>query len=118
LKAVSAKGGSRAISPELALYLSSVLDDFSRYIVAWKLCTTMVAADVTTTLDSALQACGLDQAPLNQPPRLLRDSGPSYVAAELADWLDEQGMGHTRGKPYHPMRAAELRCRWICLTQR
>jgi len=28
-------------------YLSSVLDDFSRYIVAWKLCTTMPAEDVT-----------------------------------------------------------------------
>jgi putative transposase len=24
-------------------YLSTVLDDFSRYIVAWKLCTTMKA---------------------------------------------------------------------------
>jgi putative transposase len=29
-------------------YLSTVLDDFSRYIVAWKLCATMGADDVTT----------------------------------------------------------------------
>jgi putative transposase len=28
-------------------YLSTVLDDFSRYILAWKLCTTMKAEDVT-----------------------------------------------------------------------
>jgi putative transposase len=28
-------------------YLSTVLDDFSRYIIAWKLCTTMKAEDVT-----------------------------------------------------------------------
>ncbi len=28
-------------------YLSTILDDFSRYIIAWKLCTTMKAADVT-----------------------------------------------------------------------
>jgi hypothetical protein len=27
-------------------YLSTVLDDFSRYIIAWKLCTTMKAEDV------------------------------------------------------------------------
>jgi putative transposase len=40
-------------------YLSTVLDDFSRYIVAWKLCTTMKADDVTATLDLALQASGL-----------------------------------------------------------
>ena len=44
-------------------YLSTVLDDFSRYIVAWKLCTTMSADDVTDTLDLALQASGLDHAP-------------------------------------------------------
>jgi transposase InsO family protein len=43
-------------------YLSTVLDDFSRYIVAWKLCTTMKAEDVTATLDLALRASGLEKA--------------------------------------------------------
>lgn len=38
------------------VYLSTVLDDFSRYIIAWKLCTTMRAEDVTDTLDTALSA--------------------------------------------------------------
>jgi putative transposase len=58
-------------------YLSTVLDDFSRYIVAWKLCTTMKAEEVTATLDLALQASGLDQTkPVNQP-RLLSDNGSS-----------------------------------------
>ena len=41
-------------------YLSTVLDDFSRYIVAWKLCATMCVDDVTATLDLALSASGLD----------------------------------------------------------
>jgi putative transposase len=31
-------------------YLSTVLDDFSRYIIAWKLCSTMKVEDVTATL--------------------------------------------------------------------
>jgi len=49
-------------------YLSSVLDDFSRYIVAWKLCANMRAEDVTATLDLALRASGLDQAtPADRP---------------------------------------------------
>jgi transposase InsO family protein len=52
-------------------YLSTVLDDFSRYIVTWKLCTTMNADDVTDTLDLALQASGLDDAPPERRPRLL-----------------------------------------------
>ena len=37
-------------------YLSTILDDYSRYIIAWKLCTNMRAEDVTDTLDLALQA--------------------------------------------------------------
>ena len=41
-------------------FLSTVLDDFSRYIVAWRLGPTMCASDVTATLDQALAASGLD----------------------------------------------------------
>ena len=44
------------------MYLSTILDDYSRYIIAWKLCTTMKTSDVTETLDLALQASGCDQA--------------------------------------------------------
>jgi transposase InsO family protein len=36
-------------------YLSTILDDFSRFIVAWKLCTTMKAADVTETVEAAVR---------------------------------------------------------------
>ena len=31
-------------------YLSTTLDDYSRYIIAWKLCTNMRAEDVTDRL--------------------------------------------------------------------
>jgi hypothetical protein len=81
---------------------------FSRYIVAWKLCTTMSAADVTDTLHLALQAADLDQADRAHRPRLLSDNGPSYVATDLSDWLNGQGMKHTRGKPYHSVLATVI----------
>jgi RNA-directed DNA polymerase len=83
-------------------YLSTVLDDFSRYIVAWKLCPTMCASDVTETLDLALAASGLDRATVVHRPRLLSDNGASYVAGDLAWWLENKGMLHVRGAPYHP----------------
>ena len=92
-------------------YLSSVLDDFSRYIIAWKLCTTMKAEDVTATLDLALKASGLDQARVVHRPRLLSDNGSSYISADLAKWLDGQDMDHVRGAPYHPMTQGKIE-RW------
>jgi transposase InsO family protein/transposase-like protein len=92
-------------------YLSSVLDDFSRYILAWKLCTTMTATDVSDTLDTALTAAGLKQVRVRHRPRLLSDNGPSYVSDKLAKWLKDQGMAHTRGRPYHPMTQGKIE-RW------
>ena len=58
-------------------YLSTVLDDFSRYIIAWKLCTTMKAEDVAATLEMALEAAALDKARVLHRPRLLSDNGSS-----------------------------------------
>ena len=84
------------------MYLSTVLDDYSRYIIAWKLCSTMRAEDVTDTLDLALAASGCDQANVHHRPRLLSDNGPSYIAGELADYIKAQRMSHVRGAPFHP----------------
>jgi len=92
-------------------YLSTVLDDLSRYVIAWKLCSTMKAEDVTATLDLALKASGLDRAKAIHRPRLLSDNGSSYIAADLAKWLDGQNMAHMRGAPYHPMTQGKIE-RW------
>ncbi len=83
-------------------YLSTILDDFSRYIVAWKLCTTMRAGDVTDTLELALAASGCDGARVVHRPRLLSDNGASYVAADLAAWLERQGHGPRPRRPEPP----------------
>ena len=92
-------------------YLSTVLDDFSRYILAWKLCTTMRAQDVTDTLTLALQASGLNQATVAHRPRLLSDNGSSYISGELAQWLGREKMEHIRGAPNHPQTQGKIE-RW------
>ena len=89
-------------------YLSTVLDDFSRYIIAWKLCTTMKADDVTATLEMALDASGLDKATVLQRPRLLSDNGSSYISDDLAKWLERHDMAHVRGAPYRPMTQGKI----------
>ncbi|QEH80966.1 IS3 family transposase [Sphingomonas sp. C8-2] len=93
------------------MYLSTVLDDFSRYIIAWKLCTNMRAEDVTDTLDLALKASGCDNATVLHKPRLLSDNGPSYIAGELAQYIEAQKMSHVRGAPCHPQTQGKIE-RW------
>ena len=92
-------------------YLSTILDDFSRYIIAWKLCTGMAATDVQDTLNLALEATGLDQANVVHKPRLLSDNGPCYISGDLAEYLEDRGMTHTRGAPYHPQTQGKIE-RW------
>ena len=92
-------------------YLSTILDDYSRYIVAWKLCATMKAQDVTDTLDLALAKSGLDQVNVGHRPRLLSDNGASYISGDLAEWLDDKKIDHIRGAPYHPQTQGKIE-RW------
>ena len=92
-------------------YLSTILDDYSRYIIAWKLCTTTKTKDVTDTLKLALQASGFDRAKVMHKPRLLSDNGSSYISGDLAEWLAEYKMDHVRGAPHHPQILGKIE-RW------
>ena len=56
----------------------------------------MKAADVTATLERALAASGLDKARVVHRPRLLSDNGSSYIADDLAKWLERHDMNHVR----------------------
>ena len=85
-----------------------MLDDYSRYILAWTLGTTMKASDVTATLDLARAKAGVDEVAVVHRPRLLSDNGPCYVAADLATYLGRHGMQHTRGAPYHPQTQGKI----------
>lgn len=92
-------------------YMSTVLDDYSRYIIAWKLCAGMKVGDVTDTLDLALEASGCATANVHHRPRLLSDNGPSYVAGDLALWLGKREIEHVRGAPMHPQTQGKIE-RW------
>jgi len=89
-------------------YLSTVLDDYSRFILAWRLCQGMSADEVKLTLEEAILFTGIRQVKIVSRPRLLSDNGPCYISKALSDYLEEEGIGHTRGKPYHPMTQGKI----------
>jgi putative transposase len=89
-------------------FLSTVLDDYSRYIISWRLTTTMAVSDVTDTLEDALKAAGLSEARVCHRPRLLSDNGPCYISGERQSWLKDRGFVHTLGAPYHPQTQGKI----------
>jgi putative transposase len=89
-------------------YLGSVMDDYSRYIIAWKLFKSMSASDVKELLDMAVAKSGVHQIAVRHRPRLLSDNGPCYLSSELREYLATRGISHTRGAPYHPMTQGKI----------
>ena len=89
-------------------YLLTVLDDYSRYIVSWKLFTGMASGDVTEVLDRAIAETGVDRVEVRHRPRLLSDNGPCFISKELREYLEGHAIGHTRCKPYHPMTQGKI----------
>ena len=80
-------------------YLSTVLDDYSRFIVHWELCAGMKADDVQRTIEGAREKAGLKE---HQRPKLLSDNGACYIATELKEYLQTKQMQHIKGRPLHP----------------
>ena len=57
------------------------------------------------------QAFVVDSATVLHKPRLLSDNGPSYIAGELAEYIEAQNMSHVRGAPLHPQPQGKIE-RW------
>lgn len=87
-------------------YLSTILDDYSRYVIDWELCNTMSQEDVKRCVDRAMQKTGV---PKENPPKLLSDNGPCYIASELGDYLQKQhNMKQIHGAPLHPQTQGKI----------
>ncbi len=89
-------------------YLLTVLDDYSRYIIAWQLCKTMKAEDVKITLDQAIAKTGVQHIHVYHRPRLLSDNGPCFISMELRGYLGQHDMKHIRIRNYHPMTQGKI----------
>ena len=89
-------------------YLCTILDDYSRYILACQLCIGMSAEEVKQTIETAIQFTGIRNPKVMSRPRLLSDNGPCYLSKALREYLEEEGILHTRCKPYHPMTQGKI----------
>ena len=86
-------------------FLSTVLDDYSRFIISWDLRPKMTSKDVMPSLDKALHFAGLTQ---NTAPLLLSDNGKCYISSELKGFLAERGIKPINGKPCHPQTQGKI----------
>lgn len=75
-------------------YLISVLDDFSRRIIAWRLRKDMTVDSFSDVVELAAEVVGLDEMPPDLRPRLVSDRGPALISGEFEEYLEVLGIGH------------------------
>ena len=99
------------------LFLITVIDGFSRYIVHHELRTTMQEYDIQITIQRAL-----DKFP-GVHPRMISDNGPQFISKDFAEFLRQMGLQHVRTSIAYPQSNGKLE-RWHgtisqeCLRQR
>jgi putative transposase len=83
-------------------YLVTVMDDYSRFILAWKLQKDMSANSLIEVVQEAVDAAGMPDVPVENRTRLLSDNGAGYVSRAFRDYLNLVGIRHILAAPYHP----------------
>ena len=61
-------------------YLVTVMDDFLRFIIAWRLQTDMTSDSFIEVVQDAVDLTGMTDVPWEHRTKLLSDNGPGYIS--------------------------------------
>ena len=89
-------------------YLISVLDNYSRFLLAWDLKPDLTATSISDVVQRAVEWTGLPQAPLDARARLVTDHGSGFLAGAFEDYLRALGIRHIYCAPHHPQTQGKL----------
>ena len=89
-------------------YLVTVMDDYSRFILAHRLQQDMTADSFIEVVQDAVETTSMDQVPVTDRTRLLSDNCPGYVSRAFRDYLGMVGIKHILATPFHPQTNGKL----------
>ena len=89
-------------------YLVTVMDDYSRFILGWKMQTDMSANSLIEVVQQAVDATGMTNVPVIDRTKLLSDNGSGYVSRAFNDYLRLVSIDHIRSAPFHPQTNGKI----------
>ena len=89
-------------------YLVTVMDDYSRFILAWELKSDMAAGSLIDVVQKAVDLTGMTDVPVEDRTVLLSDNGSGYLSRQFSDYLRLVEMRHIVASPYHPQTNGKI----------
>ena len=89
-------------------YLVTVMDDYSRFILAWELKTDMASLSLIDVVQKAVDATGMTEVPVEDRTVLLSDNGAGYLSKQFGEYLRLLGIRHILASPYHPQTNGKI----------
>jgi transposase InsO family protein len=89
-------------------YFISVLDDYSRMILAWELKRDMTSVSISEVVEQAIAWTGVQGVPVEDRTRLVTDNGPGYISHAFEQYLAMHQIRHIRCSPHHPQTNGNL----------
>jgi len=89
-------------------FLISVLGDYSRMVLAWKVQPSMASTCIIEVVQDAVEFTGMPTVPVEPGPALLTDNGPGFLSRALDEFLKMRAMRHIVAAPYHPQTNGKL----------
>jgi putative transposase len=89
-------------------YLVTVMDDYSRFILAWELKSDMAATSLIDVVQKAVDFTGMTDVPVEDRTALLSDNGSGYLSQQFGDYLRLVGVRHIIASPYHPQTNGKI----------
>jgi transposase InsO family protein len=89
-------------------YLVTVIDDYSRFILAWELKSDMAAGSLIDVVQRAVDLTGMTDVPIEDRTVLLSDNGPGYLSRQFSEYLRLVGIRHIIASPYHPQTNGKI----------
>ena len=89
-------------------YMVTVLDDYSRFILAWRLQVDMTSPSLIDVVQDAVDRTGMTDVPVEDRTKLLSDNGSGYISRAFQEYVQLVGIRHIFAAPYHPQTNGKL----------